>query len=186
MVFTMAVRDGWSRRSVLGMLGATAAGLVAGTVTGCSFGADDAGPPPPDPLEPLLAGTRELITRYGRSLTAAPDLAPLLDPLRRTHLAHEEALLTAIGRPELATPGTTSGSPASPGPAATGPPAATGRSEPTPEPDELRAEIRADLREAEQAAHDEAVRACLSAPPDRAALLGSIAAARATHAAVLA
>jgi hypothetical protein len=160
MVFTRAVHGGWSRRAVLGAAGTVGA---AGALAGCSWFAEDP-PPPPDPLEPLLAATRTLAARYAAALAAHPDLADRLAPLHEAHLAHETALVTLIGRPELAT--------ASPSAQPVAPPA---------DPDG----VLAALRDAEQEGQDEAGRACLSAEPARAELLGSIAAARATHAEVL-
>jgi len=172
MVFTMAVRvgggPGWTRRAVL----AAGSAAVAGTAASCSwFGPEPPPPPPPpDPLEPLLAGTRALIARYQQVLARHPDLTGRLEPLHRAHLAHEAALLAAIGRPELATPSAGAGSWSPPlDPAVPAEPAAT----------------LAGLRQAEQAAAQVAAEACLSAPPERAGLLGSVTAARATHAAVL-
>lgn len=172
MVFTMAVRvrggTGWTRRAVL------AAGSVAaaGAATGCAWFAPEPPPPPPppDPLEPLLAGTRALAARYQQVLTRHPELAGQLAPLHQAHLAHVDALLTMIGRPELATPtpGTGSWSPPLDPPV----PARPG-------------DAVAQLRETEQAARQAATEACLAAAPERAALLGSVTAARATHAAVL-
>lgn len=172
MVFTVAVRDGdrpgWTRRAVLGAAGGTA---VGGALAGCSwFEPDPPPPPPPDPLEPLLVATRTLATRYQDVLGAHPDLAVRLRPLHQAHLAHVAALLAAIGRPELASPSPGSGSWSPPTP---------GQIPPEP------AGAVAHLREAELAARAEAAEACLAAVPERAALLGSITAARATHAEVL-
>jgi hypothetical protein len=168
----MAVRDavgpGWTRRAVL----AAGSAAVVGTATGCSWlDPDPPPPPPPDPLEPLLAGTRTLAARYQQALDTHPDLADRLRPLHQTHLAHEAALLAAIGRPELATP--------SPGSGAWSPPL-DGWSVPDDPAGAL-----AELREFEQDGQQEAARACLAAHPERAALLGSVTAARATHAEVL-
>jgi hypothetical protein len=172
----MAVRDrdrpGWTRRAMLGAAGGAA---VAGAVAGCSWlGTDPPRPPPPDPLEPLLATTQALAARYQRVLATHPDLAGRLRPLHQAHLAHLEALLAVIGRPELATPAAGTWAPPldrTPGP---GPASPAGPADPV-----------AGLREAEWAARAEASQACLTAPPERAALLGSITAARATHAEVL-
>jgi hypothetical protein len=163
MVFTVAVPDnagtGWSRRTVL----AAAATGAAVTVTGCAWFEPEPPPPPPDPLEPLLAGTRDLAGRYDRTLLVHPDLAGRLEPLRATHLAHVAAVLEAIGRPGPATPAP-AGSPPDPG----GIPADDG-------------EAVEQLREHERDASEQARQACLPAPPDRVALLGSICAARASH-----
>jgi hypothetical protein len=147
------------------VLGLGAAGAAA--VSGCSWFDRSAPPPPPDPLEPLLAATRALASRYDAVLAGHPGLAGLLRPLRETHLAHEATLLEVIGRPELATPSPRAGSWAAP----------AGDADPE--------QAVARLRDAERDALVEATEACLAAPPERAALLGSIAAARATHAEVL-
>jgi hypothetical protein len=162
MVFTRAVLGGWSRRTVLGAAGTVGA---AGALAGCSSWFADDPPPPPDPLEPLLAATRALAARYDAVLAAYPALAGGLRPLHETHLAHEVALVEAIGRPGLAT--------ASPGSGTWTPPVGD------------RDDALAALRDAERDAQSAAAEACLAAPPERAALLGSIAAALATHAEVL-
>jgi hypothetical protein len=114
----------------------------------------------------MLAATRTLAGRYEAVLAAHPALGGRLRPLRETHLAHEAALVEMIGRPELAT--------ASPGSGTWTPPVGE------------RDDAVAGLRDAERDAEAEAAEACLAAPPERAALLGSITAARATHAGVLA
>lgn len=150
------------------MLGAAGGVGVAGVLSGCSWFDRSAPPPPPDPLEPLLAATRALAARYDAALSVHPGLAGRLRPLHETHLAHETALLEMIGRPELATPSPRAGSWA--------PPAG----------DADQDAAVALLRDAERDGQDEATQACLAAPPERAALLGSIAAARASHAEVLA
>jgi len=164
MVLTVAVRTGggWSRRSVLA---AGAAGAV-GLLTGCAWWRPDPSPPPPDPLTPLVATATALVAAYDRTIAAHPDLSPLLSPVRDAHAAHATALAEMIDQP----PATTA--------AAWVPPAP--RTVP-PEPDRA----LATLREAEQAAYDEAAQACLAAPAVRAAALGSVCAAIATHLEVL-
>jgi len=149
------------------VLGAAGGVGAAGALSGCSWFDRPDPPPPPDPLEPLLASTRTLAARYDAVLAAFPELAARLRPLHEAHLAHEAALLQVIGRPELAT--------ASPGTGSWAPP--PGGAEPE--------DTVAVLRDAEQEGYAEAGEFCLAAPPERAALLGSIAAARATHAEVL-
>jgi hypothetical protein len=171
MVFTVAVRPDfpirWTRRAVL----ATGATGLAGAASGCTWlGSAPPEPPPPDPLEPLLDGTRELADRYARTLATHPDLAERLEPLRLSHLAHVAGLLTVIDRPELT----------SPSPHASPPPAGVSGI-----PSEA-GEALTDLREREEAASEAAREACLRAPAERVGLLGSICAARATHAEVLA
>lgn len=157
MVFTSPVLIGWTRRAVL-------AG-VAAAVSGCSWLERESGePPPPDPLEPLLTSTRALAARYQAAVTANPDLADRFQSLLENHRAHETALLELIGRPELASP--------SPGTGAWSPPLGE-------------EDVLGELLEVERAAREEATQACVTAPPERVAVLGSIAAARATHAEVL-
>jgi hypothetical protein len=151
------------------VLAAAGAGLGAGALAGCSLLQSSPAPPPPDPLEPLLRSTRLLVARYAAALAAHPDLAERLGDPHQAHLAHEAALLDVINRPELASP--------SPGGAAWASPS---EAVPTAPDDAIAA-----LRDAERDGRDEAVQACLSAPPARAPLLGSIAAARATHVEVL-
>jgi hypothetical protein len=174
MVFTVAVRphrpERWTRRVVL----ATGATSLAGAATGCGwFRSGPPEPDPPDPLEPLLTATRDLVDRYARTLVRHPDLAGRLDALHDTHAVHVTALLAVIGRPELATP--------SPGPS-------PGRSaSPTPsaipsEPDEAIDELTNREQEALAAARE----ACLASPVERIELLGSLCAARASHLEVLA
>jgi hypothetical protein len=184
MVFTVPVRtvrgDGRPRRTVLrAVLSAGAAAVVAGcagVAAGCGLLGEDPPPPPPDPLAPLLAGTVALIGRYDTALAAHPDLAAGLDPVRRAHVAHAAELARLVGTPA---PGTAT--PPAPAAGTTTPPAtppATGS------PPDARGTLAA-LRAAEQGGRRAAAEACLAAPPERAALLGSIAAARATHAEAL-
>jgi hypothetical protein len=141
---------------------AVAGAAVAGPLAGCGlFDRDE--PERPDPLDPLLDSTVRLAARYDATIAAQPDLAERLTPLRDAHQAHAKALAQLIGRPA---------SRLSPSPAAS-----------TPGADAATA--LAQLRVAEKAAQDEATAACLAAPADRTALLGSIVAARATHQEVL-
>ena len=118
----------------------------------------------PDPLNPFYHDTAALLGRYEATVAAQPDLATRLGPIRDTHRAHLQALAREIG-PGLDAP--TTGAP-------TVTPAGTG--EPASLPTLLAAE-----RDAVAAART----ACLKAPSYRAAVLGSIAAARASHVAVL-
>lgn len=108
-------------------------------------------------------------------MTAYPGLAERLGPLHATHVAHVAVLLDLTGRkpaPPSADPGP-SGVWTLPQEAHDGDPA---------DPDDAVAALRA----AEQAAQDEAAQACLVALAEQAVLLGTIAAARATHVRVLA
>ncbi|MEH1013822.1 hypothetical protein V6U90_12035 [Micromonospora sp. CPCC 206060] len=152
--------DGHSRRTVL-RVGALVTLAGTGTaLTGCDlFDGQPAPDPAPDPLAPLLSGALDLADRYAAAVAAAPELAGRLDPIAEAHRAHAAELARVIGTTPSGRP---SGSPS-------GPPAGTP------------AQLLADLRTAEQQGRDAAVRACTEAPTERAALLGSIAAARATH-----
>lgn len=148
------------------MLTAGAGTLTGGMLAGCSWLRDDSPPPTPDPLDALLRATHELAQRYESTVTAFPDLADRLGPLHATHIAHLAALRDVVGR-----------DPASPSPttAGTWTPPAGGDTQ----------TAVAVLREAEEAARDQAATACLAAPPTRAVLLGTITAARASHVSVL-
>jgi len=158
VVFTGAVQGGWSRRALL----IAAVGAAGSALTGCSWRDGDPPPPEPDPLAPLLAATEELAARYEAVRAARPELADRLAAIHQTHLAHVDALRELIGA-----------APSSPPPS------------PTPPPVGDPATVLAELRDRERVAQTEAAAACLSAPSTRVALLGSIAAARATHVVVL-
>jgi hypothetical protein len=147
------------RRAVL--IGA--AGVLGGAsligLTGCGIlGGEDS--PEPTVLDAFLASTAALADRYDATVTANPDLAAALTPLRDAHRAHVAALASAVGRPA---PAVGSGE------------AITGG----------RAGVYAALAEAEKTARAEAEAECLKSTPRLAGLLGSIAAARATHLEVL-
>jgi len=148
------------RRRVL--LGAAACGAAA--LAGCDLFDEPKPPPGPDPLEPVRAQAQALADRYAAAIAAAPDLATRLQPLRDAHLAHVAELTKVIGTP-----------PPSPSPSA--PPSAAAPTDP--------AALLASLRADEEAGRRDAETACLAAPGHRAALLGSIAACRATHVEVL-
>ena len=159
MVFTGAVRmnqDGTTRRRVLGM---TAAGLGGAALAGCGlFGGDDkSSADGSDAVQPLLTEAVALAGAYDKAAAAQPDLAVRLKPLADDHRAHASALAKLIGRsvPSVAATSIASG------------------------------DVLAGLRTAEQTAQRNAVTACRQAPADRAALIGSIAACRATHAEAL-
>lgn len=150
------------------MLGALAGATTAGTLTGCSWLAPVPPPPlPPDPLAPLLRSNRRLTGHYQAVLAVHPELTDLLSPLVAVHTAHAAVLLDLVRRP-----------------AATPPAGGWVQSPATNVPAEA-ADALAMLRAEEEAARDEAAQACLAAPPERAALLGSICAARASHVEVL-
>lgn len=158
MVLTGAVQmsdSGHTRRRVLGV-GGGLAGLV--TLSGCGLFGDDPEPAKaPDALAPLLAEALALASAYDRVILADQTLSARLTPLSQAHRAHAAELAKVIG--------TTLPSSAAPAPAGT--------------------DTVAGLRKAELAGQKTAVAACKAAPAARAALVGSIAAARATHAEAL-
>ncbi|GAB3082059.1 hypothetical protein [Micromonospora schwarzwaldensis] len=141
-----------------------ALGGAATPLTGCDLFDRDREPPRPDALEPLAAEALALEARHRAAASAAPALAARLTPIADAHRAHADELRRVIGRPAP------SGTPA--GPSGT----------PADAPDAVLAE----LRRAEQQGHANAAKAGATAPAERAALLGSIAAARATHVEALA
>ncbi len=158
-MLTGAVRmsdSGHTRRRVLGASGALA-GLV--TLSGCGLFGDDEEPPKgPDALQPVLDEALALASAYDRVILADQSLSERLTPLSQAHRAHAAELARVIGT-------------TLPSGAAS---AAAGG-----------ADTVAGLRTAELAAQKTAVAACKAAPAGRAALVGSIAAARATHAEAL-
>jgi hypothetical protein len=188
------------------VLGALASAVGAAALGGCGvFDDDEPRPAPPDPLAPLLAETVALIARYDAALAAHPDLAARLTPVREAHAAHAAALARLIGAapPDAAPPGAASPGAASPdaaspraaspraaspgaaSPGAASPGAASPGAAPSGAPADARGTLAA-LRAGEVGGRRAAAGACLAAPAERAALLGSIAAARATHAEALA
>ncbi|WP_320065365.1 hypothetical protein [Micromonospora sp. RTGN7] len=135
-------------------------GGATAPLTGCDlFDRADEPDPAPDPLEPLAAEARELAGRHRAALATDPDLAGLLTPIAEAHEAHAGELAKLLGR---------STSPATPSAGAS----ADGGD---------RAATLAALRKAERGGRESAAKLCAVAPPERAALVGSIAAARATH-----
>ncbi|GIE27263.1 hypothetical protein Ait01nite_003080 [Actinoplanes italicus] len=137
-------------------------GALAGSAALAGCGILDREPEPapqPDALQPLLDEALTLAASYDRAIVAQPDLAARLTPLAEDHRAHATELARVIG--------------------ATLPSAGPSASAPTA------GDTTATLRKAEQAAQKTAVAACKAAPPERAALAGSIAACRATHAEAL-
>lgn len=154
---------GCSRRTTL-LAGALAAVAVA-PLTGCDLIDRRSAAPPPDPLAPLATSAHQLAARYDAAILAHPTLAERLRPLADAHRAHAAELARVAGMTL---------SSASAGPTASG----------TPTAGDVKA-VLAGLRAAEQEARGAAREACLAAPADRAALLGSIAAARTSHLEVL-
>lgn len=160
------------RRALL----AAAVVAAAGPVAGCDLVAQAPAPqwhPAPDVLLPLLSATLSLRDRYAEVLTRFPALQERLGPLRDDHAQHVIALAREIGIPE-----------AGPFPAPSGSGGASAEPATTVPADQDAA--LADLTALERRARKDAEDACLAAPSYRAALLGSIAACRAGHVAVLA
>jgi|GEM_PF-849791 len=175
-----------SRRGVIrGAVGAAVAVAVPAGLAGCGLlGGEPEPEPEPDPLAGLLAATLDLVARYDAAMTTTAELGPLLAPVVATHRTHAEELsrLTGIAlpAPTTADPG---GQPSAPGSAVPSGTATPGTGTSAPPVD--RAAALTALRSAEEAAAAEAAAACHTAAADRAALLGSIAAARACHLEVL-
>ncbi|MEJ3744045.1 hypothetical protein WEI85_12210 [Actinomycetes bacterium KLBMP 9797] len=138
--------------------------VAAAPLAGCELldGGDPAPVVSPDPLAPLLAEALDLAGRHEAAIAAYSALAARLTPVAEAHREHAAELARITGTP-------LSGA---------SPPAATGS--PAPPAGDAKATLAA-LRAAEQTGQKNATAACLAAPADRAALLGSIAAARATH-----
>ena len=159
------IAAGRSRRALLvGLTGAAAGAALAGC---WPLSKKPQAHPSAHPLTPVVAGTVALADRYQATITALPALAARLQPLAADHRAHLDALRAAMGV-------------ASPSPAPSG--AIDPSASVAPDP----ATALAALRTAEQTGQADAARACLAAAAEYAALLGSIAACRATHVEVLA
>jgi hypothetical protein len=136
------------------------AALALTAPAGCGLFDDGPEPPPePDPLQPVLDEALALAVAHERAAAAGPSLAARLAPLAQDHRAHAVELARVIGTvsPSVA------------------PSAGAG-----PVPQTL-----AELRGAEQAAARTATAAARTAQPERAGLVGSIAACRASHAEAL-
>lgn len=148
-------QEGPTRRRLLGL---AAAGVGGATLSGCGlFGGSDSSTGPADAVQPLLVEAVALAAAYDKAAAARPDLAARLKPLADDHRAHASALAKLIGQPVPTAAAAAVGS----------------------------GDVLAGLRTAEQTAQRNAVTACKQAPAGRAALLGSIAACRATHAEAL-
>jgi hypothetical protein len=161
MVFTVPMT---SRRAVLASVVGAGAGVALG---GCWGSGKPPGPPKPHPLAPTLAGVQAMVDRYQATVAAYPDLEQRLQPLLADHQAHLDAVRRAMGTPS---------------PSAS--PSASASEAPSVAPDQAGAV--AALKTAEQTGQADATKACLAAPAEYAALIGSIAACRATHVEVLA
>jgi hypothetical protein len=147
---------------VAGLAGAAAAGAA---LAGCDpFGGGGGSAAPDDhqsAMVDFMNATGALADRYDDTISTVPALAGRLTPIRDAHRAHVKALATALG---VAAP-------------ASAPPA-------TRSPADGGAALAAVVA-AEKTGRDAAVAACLGAVPRLAPLIGSIAAARATHLEVL-
>ncbi|MEU7585088.1 hypothetical protein AB0A95_02155 [Micromonospora sp. NPDC049230] len=151
--------SGHSRRKLLRAGALLALGGAAAPLTGCDlFDRDDQPAPPPDPLRPMVDESLALAAAYQAGATAHPDLAGRLGPIAEAHTAHAVELARVIG---VALP--------------------TAAATPTTAPAADQAGALAALRRLEKTAQQSATAACAAASAERAALLGSIAAARATH-----
>jgi hypothetical protein len=144
------------RRAVL----ALGAALAAGAAGGCGLlGGEPDEPPPPDPLLPLADEAVRLAVLHKLAAADFPDRAATLSSIAEAHEAHAGELSRIMATP----------APSPAGSASAGAEAGT-----------VEDRIEA-LRVAEKAGYEAAVQACLATPAHRAALVGSIAAARATH-----
>ncbi|MFC5925198.1 hypothetical protein [Micromonospora vulcania] len=151
---------GQSRRKLLRAGVLLALGGAATPLTGCDlFDRDEEPAPPPDPLRPMVDESLGLAAAHRASAAAYPELAERLGPIAEAHTAHATELARVIG---VALPSS--------------PPAT-----PTAAPATDRAGALAALRTLEKSGQQSATKACAEAPAERAPLLGSIAAARATH-----
>lgn len=178
MVLTWAVRSaeedqnrgvrGWSRRAAL--RGAALTAVAAAPLTGCDLFDRRPAPKRPDPLAPLISDALDLAARYEATVAGYPDLAERLTPVAQAHRAHAAELARVAGTAVPSAPAGGSGT--------AGSPAAQ------PSTSDVKTALAA-LRAAEQQGREAIGKACLDAPERRAALLGSIAAARATHLEVL-
>ncbi|MCD2464069.1 hypothetical protein ACFCWD_28485 [Streptomyces sp. NPDC056374] len=130
-----------------------------------------------------VTASRSLLERYDAALAAHPALAPRLTPLRRSVAAHTKALGeggTTV-RPATAAP-----SPTATATASAGSTASAGAAVPSPAP--VAADPRTALNElaaAERTTSDTHTAALVTAPPEYARLLASVAAAGAAHAYLL-
>lgn len=125
-----------------------------------------------------VTASRTLLERYDATLSAHPALAPRLNPLRRSVAAHAKAL----GE------GGTTARPTTPSPAPTASAKASASASVPPVPVPVAADPRAALEElaaAERTTSDRHTTALLTAPPEYARLLASVAAAGAAHAYLL-
>ncbi|MEU7073842.1 hypothetical protein AB0B30_25160 [Streptomyces narbonensis] len=182
------------------------AGAAAGTaaLVGCSSSADgDGGTRKPSAarLEAervaraeaalrlrSVTAARGLLERYDAVLSAHPALAPRLAPLRRSVAAHAKAL--GEGGTTVTPVASSPSAPATPSPSAsaTASTTASATASSGPKPPPVAVDPRAALKElaaAEREASDRHTAALVTAPPEYARLLASVAAAGAAHAYLL-
>jgi len=173
-----------SRRTLLfGVGGISAAALLS--ATGCGyFGTDEpaaptaiATPAALDPINGLIATTRLHLLRLDAAIAADPTDAPRLTPLRDDRQAHLTALEAEFARTN---PAATASASADPSAGAAVP--TTGAVSLPDSPEAIISAVRGDAATAQVQFTD----ATSSASRYRAALFGSIAAALASHRAVLA
>ncbi|QHC01880.1 hypothetical protein EK0264_17395 [Epidermidibacterium keratini] len=162
-----------SRRAVL----AAACAVPLLGVAACTAAPRPPEPTPVDPLADVLDRHAALREQYDVAITALPQTAPRLQPLRDNINEHIAALAAAQGvaPPSSSAPASTSG--ASGSSAAASPTAAPPADEPT---------ALAALAAAETDLGSVVSALVSSEPTERAPLLGSITAAHACHAAALA
>jgi hypothetical protein len=155
---------GISRRGVLrGLIGAAGTLAAGSALAGCDLVSPN-GPPSltTAALDAFLRDTLALAGLYTAVLADHPDLATTLGPVRDAHRAHAAALATALGRSAATAPPSTAVVPSA------------------------QAQALATLATAERTGRDAAIEACVANVARLAPLLGSIAAARASHVEVLA
>jgi hypothetical protein len=164
MVLTVRVAKRGTEHTRRRVLGAVAVATTGAATGGCGL-FDDPEPAAPDALQPVLDEALALATALDRAALAQPGLAQRLTPLAADHRAHVTELSRVIGKaaPSASAAQAASGAPDAGNPAA----------------------LLKQLRSAAQAAQRTANAACRQAPAARAALVGSIAACRATHAEAL-
>ncbi|WP_239160377.1 hypothetical protein [Virgisporangium ochraceum] len=160
MVLTVAMPWGWTRRTVLAAAGS--AGVVV--AAGCDLnGAEPSAVPEAAAaaLRQVAGESLDLANRYDAAISQNPDQSARLTAIRDAHREHA----AAIGR-SLDTSVAPAAAPAASGSQASG------------------SGLKA-LAAAEKAAAERAVAACVAATSYHAPLLGTVAAARASHAEVL-
>lgn len=173
-----------SRRRVLAAGATTTTLLLAGAtpLTGCI--ASPPAPEEPDPLESPArraeADTTQAITAAQLMTGADAGLATAARALAADRMAHATALRAELRRVRPGAGGAAAPAPAPAAPSPTSPPPA-GPSPASADP----ADTRSALTRAMRAAQNEAAALVLTLPGHRAALLASVAACCATHAALL-